>query len=142
MRTDPLDVEDLVVSAGDEPWSGIPDGTTIGHIHFFVSDLARAEAFHHQGLGLDKMVWNYPGALFLAAGGYHHHVGVNTWAHQAEPAGPSDARLLEWTIVLPTAADVDAVGRNVAAAGIEVTGGGAERTVLDPFATLLRLTTP
>lgn len=142
MRSDPLDTESLIGEAGDEPWSAIPDGTIIGHIHFFVADLARAEAFHHHALGLDKMVWNYPGALFLAAGGYHHHVGVNTWAHQAQSAGPSDARLLEWTMVLPSSADVDAAAANIEAAGGEVTRSGADRTVIDPFSGVLRLTTP
>lgn len=142
MRSDPLDGPGLISDGGDEPWSSIPEGTTIGHIHFFVPDLAKAEDFHHRGLGLDKMVWNYPGALFLAAGGYHHHVGVNTWAHHAQPASPGDARLLEWTIVLPDADAVEAVGANLAAAGYEVARSGSDRTVIDPFATVLRLTTP
>ena len=141
LTLDPLDVDGLVDVAGDDPWQGMPAGTTMGHIHFFVPDLARAEAFHHHGLGLDKIAWSYPGALFLSAGGYHHHVAVNTWAHQAAPAEPGDARLLEWTIVLPGSAEVDAVTRSLAEAGAEVSGEPGSRTVLDPFGNLLRLST-
>ena len=101
MATEPLDVEDVVRAGGGEPWSGMPAGTTLGHVHLFVGDLDAAARFYHEGLGFDKTVWSYPGALFLSAGGYHHHLGTNTWAVGAVPAGEGDARLLEWEIVLP-----------------------------------------
>ena len=82
----------------------MPAGTVMGHVHLHVGDLDRAAAFYANGLGFDKTTWSYPGALFLGAGGYHHHVGVNTWAGAgAQPAGPDDARLLEWTLALPDA---------------------------------------
>ena len=87
MATEPLDVEDLVRAAGSARWSGIPAGTVIGHVHLFVGDLEAAAAFYHVGLGFDKVVWSDPGALFLSAGGYHHHLGTNTWATGAAPAG-------------------------------------------------------
>jgi len=54
-------------------------------------------------------VWSYPGALFLSAGGYHHHLGTNTWARGAQSAGDDDAKLVEWELVVPSAADVSAV---------------------------------
>jgi len=142
MASEPLDVDDLVGALDDEPWTGMPAGTRIGHVHFYVPDLARAEEFHHRGLGLDKMVWNYPGALFMAAGGYHHHVGVNTWAHGAQPAGPGDARLLEWTVIVPDAADLDGIARNLETTGVALRGERSDRIVIDPFGTQLRLTTP
>ncbi len=126
MATDPLDVDDLVASARGEPWEGMPPGTTIGHVHLHVGDLPRAEAFYHRALGLDKVVWSYPGALFLSAGGYHHHLGVNTWAAGAAPAGDDDARLLEWELVLPDAEDVRRALDAAAAAGYDVERGAAE----------------
>jgi catechol 2,3-dioxygenase len=58
----------------------MPSGTTIGHMHLHVGDLAGGEAFYHAALGFDKTVWSYPRALFLAAGGYHHHLGTNIWS--------------------------------------------------------------
>jgi len=102
-------------------------------------DLARAEAFYHAGLGLDKVVWGYPGALFLSAGGYHHHLGVNTWAAGAEPAGESDARLLEWEMVLPGQGDVQAALASLEASGATVEGDSAGGLVRDPWGTALRL---
>jgi catechol 2,3-dioxygenase len=80
MASDALDVESLLDAGGDAPFTGLPTGTVIGHVHLHVGDIERASHFYHEGLGFDKMVWNYPGALFLAAGGYHHHLGTNTWA--------------------------------------------------------------
>ena len=121
MTTIPLDVEALFRAAGGERWSGMPSGTVLGHVHLFVADLERAAAFYHAGLGLDKTVWSYPGALFLSAGGYHHHLGINTWATGAVPAGLDEARLLEWEVVVPSFRDaVDAI------ASIAAAGGAAE----------------
>jgi catechol 2,3-dioxygenase len=138
MATEPLDLPSLVRAAGGEPWTGMPAGTSIGHVHLFVGDLERAEAFYHRAAGFDKVVWSYPGALFLSAGGYHHHLGVNTWAAGAARAGEDDARLLEWQVVLPTMKEVvDAIG-SLSAAGHatfrETASGGA----FDPWGTIVR----
>jgi catechol 2,3-dioxygenase len=139
MATDPLDLDRLLPAAGSAEWAGLPAGTVLGHVHLFVADLARAEAFYHAGLGFDKVVWSYPGALFLSAGGYHHHLGTNTWATGADPAGEGDARLLEWEIVLPGEADVEAAASSLAAAGVAVTRDSGGTTASDPWGTLLRL---
>src|SRR3712207_4898954 len=113
MSTEPLDVESLVRAGRGEPWGGMPPGTTIGHVHLHVGDIDTAAAFYHGGLGLDKIVWSYPGALFLSAGGYHHHLGTNTWAAGAAPAGENDARLIDWEVVVPRASDADAAAKSV-----------------------------
>jgi catechol 2,3-dioxygenase len=86
MDTLPLDTADLLRAADGGPWTGVPPGTTIGHVHLHVGDLEAAEAYYHRALGLDRTVWSYPGALFLSAGGYHHHLGVNTWAADDDAA--------------------------------------------------------
>ncbi|HEX5073780.1 MAG TPA: VOC family protein [Gemmatimonadaceae bacterium] len=140
MATIPLNVQDLVAAAGSERWAGMPNGTRIGHVHLHVGDLDRAAAFYHDALGFDKVVWSYPGALFLSAGGYHHHLGTNTWAAGAQAATDEDARLIEWELVMPDAASVSA-----AAGSVEAAGGTVERskdgTVLahDPWGTAVRL---
>lgn len=103
---------------------GLPSRTAMGHVHLRVADLQEAARFYHRGLGLEKVVWDYPGALFLSAGGYHHHVGLNSWAPSAEPPGADDARLLSWTVALPTAADVARAGRSLEDAGFEVMEDG------------------
>jgi catechol 2,3-dioxygenase len=140
MATEPLNVPDLL-TAGGGAWRGLPAGTVMGHVHLFVGDLGQAERFYHVGLGLDKVVWSYPGALFLSAGGYHHHLGTNSWAAGAAPAEPDDARLLEWELVLPSSMEVDDAGASLAAAGGEVrpAGEGGGVTVRDPWGTVLRI---
>jgi catechol 2,3-dioxygenase len=138
MATDPLDVRGLIAAGGDGQWTGMPDGTTMGHIHLHVGDLAQAEAYYHAALGFDKMVWSYPGALFLAAGGYHHHLGTNTWS-RGPSADPDQARLLDWELVVPDAAHAAAAGRSLRAAGFraEETAGGWLSA--DPWGTALRI---
>src|SRR5918995_7464283 len=80
MATDPVDVAGLLEAAGTTAWSGMPAGTVMGHVHLHVGDLEQAAAYYGEGIGFDRTVWPYPGALFLAAGGYHHNLGTNTWA--------------------------------------------------------------
>ena len=142
MDSRPLDAHDVMRAAGDAAWTGMPAGTTVGHVHLHVGDLDVADAFYHQALGLDRVVWSYPGALFLSAGGYHHHLGVNTWSEGGAP-GDGDARLLDWTMALPGAADVDATAAALRSAGhaVEADRGrdaGGVR-VRDPWGTALRI---
>ena len=140
IATDPVDVASLVAAAGDEPWTGMPAGTVIGHVHLHVGDLARGAAFFSEALGFDRMTWRYPGALFLGAGGYHHHLGTNTWAGSgARPPEERDARLLEWTIDLPTADDVAAAARSLADAGHRVERDANGALAWDPWGTPVRL---
>lgn len=139
MATEPLDMRSLVRAAGDSAWTGMPAGTVMGHLHLHVGDIAAASRLYHDALGLDRMVWNYPGALFLAAGGYHHHLGLNTWAAGAPAAGPHDARLLSWEMRLPSAADVEAALTAVERAGYPVERHPEGGTVRDPWGTTLRL---
>lgn len=139
MTTEPLDVEDLVAAGGGVSWDGVPPGTTVGHVHLHVGDLPTAADFYHAALGLDAVVWRYPGALFLSAGGYHHHLGVNTWAAGAPAAAHGDARLREWELAVP---DVEALERTVAsleAAGYRIERDGDGLRVADPWGTTLRL---
>jgi catechol 2,3-dioxygenase len=140
MTTETLDVRSVVGSAGERRWEGAPAGTRMGHLHLHVGALDEAERFYHAALGFEKMVWNYPGALFLAAGGYHHHLGTNVWSDEP-PARENEARLLEWDLVLPAGDDAPAAARSVAAAGYEVQEGHGGVSVADPWGTRLRLVT-
>lgn len=135
MASNPLDTRDLAAAAGDTRWSGAPPGTRIGHLHLHVGDIAQAEAFYHAALGFDKIVWSYPGALFFSAGGYHHHLGTNTWARGAPSATDEDARLLEWELLLPSARDVEGAAKSITAAGHSMD----QNVVRDPWGTALRL---
>ncbi len=139
MATEPLDLHDLVRAGGDGVWRGMPGGTVMGHVHLHVAELDRAERFYHAALGLDKVVWSYPGALFLSAGGYHHHLGLNTWARAAPPAGPDDARLLRWTLVVPDVDELTRIYESLDAAGEPVTIEEATLATADPWGTRLEV---
>lgn len=101
MATIPLDVSGVMSALdGADPASPMTAGTRIGHVHLDVSDLTSTESFYSGGLGLDVTVRGYPGALFLSAGGYHHHVGANTWAGEGASRPPVGALGLRWYEVL------------------------------------------
>ena len=140
MTTVPLNMRSLLAEAGNAQWSRMPPGTVIGHVHLHVGDLDDAAAFYHSALGFDKVVWDYPGALFVSAGGYHHHLGTNTWS-RGPSAADDQARLLSWDLVVPRAEDAAAAARSLARAGYTVTeeGSGAWLTN-DPWGTTLRIT--
>lgn len=93
MYTKALDVDDLMSELGADiqEWKGIHAATTMGHIHLQVSDLGKAEHFYHRTLGFDIMQKTFVGALFLSAGGYHHHIGLNIWNSKGASPAPKDA---------------------------------------------------
>ena len=140
MATAPLDLESVVAASGGHPWTGMPNGTVIGHVHLHVGDIEEASRLYHEALGFDVMVSSYPGARFLSAGGYHHHLGLNTWASAgASAAGDDDARLLEWTIVLPNDDSIRQVAKHVSARGYAVRDAGNSVVIIDPWGTSVRL---
>jgi catechol 2,3-dioxygenase len=138
MATDPLDIRTLVSESAGVTWDGAPAGTTMGHVHLHVGSLDAAEAFYHRGIGFDKTVWSYPGALFMSSGGYHHHLGTNVWSSGPAPA-EDEAQLLEWELVLPSIADVDAVGGHLRAAGHATEHAARGFATADPWRTRVRI---
>ncbi len=145
MATDPIDMGALLEAAGSAPWEGVPAETVMGHVHLHVGDLSRAKAFFSEGLGFDQTVWGYPGALFLGAGGYHHHLGTNLWAGpRATRPSADEAQLLEWTIDLPTSASLEAAVDSLEESGFDVAREetsefGLAASVRDPWGTAVRL---
>jgi catechol 2,3-dioxygenase len=96
MGTVALDIDAVMAELPANGGGGMPDGTVVGHVHLQVSELERTEAFYTGELGLDVTVRSYPGALFLSHGGYHHHIGANTWASAGGAPPPPGSRGLEW----------------------------------------------
>jgi len=138
MTTEPLDIGDLIMAGAGDDWSGVPEGTTMGHVHLHVGDLAGAEAFYHRALGFDKKVWSYPGAAFFSAGGYHHHLGTNTWS--PGPSARSDeARLLEWELVVPEPRETNDVAERLRAGGYVVDDAPDGVRTSDPWGTQVYL---
>ena len=142
MATLPLDLRDvmneLATVNGPRPYA--PAGTTIGHVHLQVAELADTEAFYNRVLGFDVMVRGYPGALFISAGGYHHHLGLNTW-HSAGGSPPPAASigLRSYEVVLPNADALTPVLERVADAGLQTRSDGDAVLVDDPSGNTVRL---
>ncbi|MDH5506862.1 MAG: VOC family protein, partial [Anaerolineae bacterium] len=105
MTTGRLDIDNLLAtiqSADETKDRSNGGGTDLGHIHLQGSDLAKARHFYHETLGMDVMQENYPGALFMAAGGYHHHLGVNTWnSAGGAPAAADTVGLASFALQIP-----------------------------------------
>jgi catechol 2,3-dioxygenase len=103
MVTRPLDLDNLLATIQPQFEPAVPPANTdIGHLHFHVADLAVAERFYGEFLGLSVTQRSYPGALFLSAAGYHHHIGVNTWAGKARPPVNS-LGLISYRLEVPVA---------------------------------------
>jgi len=120
MATLPLDLDGVMADEGssERPPNGMPAGTTMGHVHLRVADIPAAEAFYNGALGLDVMIRSYPGALFVAAGGYHHHIGLNIWETQGAPAPPEGSLGLDrYELVLPDEDERDAAAGRVGETG-------------------------
>lgn len=139
MATKPLDAAAVAAAASGEKWTGMPAGTCIGHVHLHVGDIGEGSSFYSDGLGFEKTVWSYPGALFMSAGGYHHHLGINTWAAGASPANAVDARLLHWELIVPTLDDAAAAAGSLRTNGHEVTMGDNHWLATDPWGTTVRM---
>jgi catechol 2,3-dioxygenase len=138
MTTDPLDVRSVIASGRGKVWTGAPEGTTMGHVHLHVGSLEQAEAFYHRALGFDKTVWSYPGALFMSAGGYHHHLATNTWS-TGLAAAANEARLLEWELIVPSDVDIKGAAQSFRDAGYGVEKTGLGVAVSDPWGTRVRV---
>ena len=114
MTTIPLDTESLLAEAGGDAFDGLPEGTTVGHVHLCVRDVDETIGFYRNTLGMDLTAQLGDTAAFLSAGGYHHHLAGNTWETRgASPAPEGTARLLGFTIVLPDEAEVERVAERI-----------------------------
>ena len=140
MTTEPLDVRDLLGEA-DGDFDGLPAGTTMGHVHLKVASIPQTVEFYRDVLGFDLVVERVPQAAFLSAGGYHHHLGANTWESAGAPAPPvGSAALRHATVVLPSAEARDEVVRSVADAGQEPEETATGTLVRDPSGNTVLLT--
>ncbi len=141
MYTEALDLDALLGEAAavavESPT--LPAGTTIGHVHLHVRDLAEAERFYVGVLGFEEMQRYGPSALFVSAGGYHHRVGLNTWQGEGAPAPPPDATgLRHFVIRLPDRPALERLGERLDRAGWAVETGGTGLSTRDPSGNAMR----
>ena len=137
LDTLPLDLDGLlheIEGTSDRAgWRELPSETRVGHVHLQVSDLPASEAFYADVLGMDVMARYGSSASFLAAGGYHHHVGINTWAGVGAPAPPPNAAgLRHFEILLSSAEQRNQVVDRIARAGFETAEGEGGIHTHDP----------
>ncbi len=142
LRTDPLDVDSVTRAAGPLPWTGVPEGTVVGHVHLKVGAIPPAEAFYAGVLGV-PVTARCAGGIFFGAGRYHHHLAANVWVsrnavRRTEPA----AGLAEVRLLVTGAEALDAVAHRAVAAGVPVERHGAALVLRDPWGTPFTLTAP
>ena len=133
MATEPLDLAAVMAEEPVGSTAPMADGTVIGHVHLSVADLEASERFHHGLVGFDVTVRGYPGALFLSAGGYHHHLGLNTWRSRGVPAPAEGALGLDrFQVSLPDAASLRSVAERLEAGGADVREADGGFLATDP----------
>lgn len=135
MVTDALNLERLLFELKGklEDWRGIDPGTRMGHVHLQVSDIPAAEQFYTQVLGLDLIQRYGNQAAFLSAGGYHHHVGMNTWNSRGSTPAPADAAGLRYfELLLPDKSALAEAVSQVQSAGVPMEDFDGGKLVHDP----------
>lgn len=131
MATDRLDLQKLLNETNPAPYAGMPSGTRMGHVHLRIGATAEAEAFYIGKLGFELMV-RYPGASFMASGGYHHHIAGNIWNSRGAGARQTGEAGLDWfELVARDAADFEAMRQRILAAG--GSEGSEGPSIVDPW---------
>jgi catechol 2,3-dioxygenase len=136
MGTENVDVDALIASVPDPsaPFTGLPDGTVMGHVHLRVGDIQQAKAFYVQTLGFEAVSRFGDGALFVSAGGYHHHLGLNTWQSAGAPPPPDNAvGLLDYSIIVPAQADLQPIAERLEAGGYAFSQAPNSLSLADPW---------
>jgi catechol 2,3-dioxygenase len=142
MGSEPLDVQSLLAEPAEPKESGrsLPPGTTMGHIHLHVDDLVASEKFYREVLGMRLMAHLGRSASFLSAGGYHHHIAINTWAGAGIPAPPDNAiGLREFVLNVPDTAELERVAKNLSQQKISFEEVPAGLLLRDPAQNRLKL---
>lgn len=141
-KTDPLDVDAIVREIDPETatYPNAPEGLRIGHIHLRVGDVARAEEFYCDALGLD-VTRRRPGATFVYSGGYHHHVAVNTWHSDGAGARNGKRTGLDWfSMEINDQATMDGLKKHLGAAGVTIDAIPGGFAAMDPWRTRVSFT--
>ncbi|WP_018753931.1 VOC family protein [Paenibacillus sanguinis] len=140
MTTDPVDVDSLLTISESAAWNGLPAGTRIGHVHFHVGDLLQAEQFYTRVLGFEVTAHYGKSALFVSAGGYHHHIGLNLWAGAGAPPAPEDAVGIRYfTTTLPDTSALEAVISRLEEANVPYERELSGISLHDPFGIGIKL---
>ncbi len=131
-----LDLQRLLSERSGNKWQGIPQDSYVSHIHLQVADIPKTDAFYVDVLEWDRIAELGKKALFVSAGGYHHHIGMNTWQSARQPNRTDDMYgLAEFEILYPTVAEKERITTKLDIHGVSVT----DDTLRDPFNNKIRL---
>lgn len=135
MATLPLNLNDITKELDDKDvWNGIHPDTRIGHIHLKVSSIAKAEQFYSGVIGFNITTASYPGALFMAAGGYHHHVGANVWhSRNSSPPPENSLGMIGFTIKVPDTEYMKLIEQSAIDLKIEIEKPSSNELLLKDF---------
>jgi catechol 2,3-dioxygenase len=136
MTTDQLNFQDLVRGANESSYDEAPPGLRIGHVHLRVGDVAAAEKFYREAIGL-QLTRRRHGASFMSSGGYHHHVAGNVWHSAGAGRRDGDRAGLAWFSIETD--NISALAGRLKAAGIEAVPGATGLEVADPWGTRIRI---
>lgn len=140
MATLQIDAQSILAEGASTPWNGLPAETVMGHIHLHVAELDKTKEFY-QALGFEVLTPNYPGALFMGSGKYHHHIGLNTWAGVGAPPTPENVvGLKAFSVVYPSDDALQAAISNVKEFGSETVEENGTVIVKDPSQNKIKLT--
>ncbi len=145
MATDPLDIDGVLseLEGDSEPWAGLHPDTILGHVHLHVRDTREAEAFYCGLIGFDLITRYGAAASFMSAGGYHHHLGANTWAGVgAPPPPPGSAGLRYWVVQVPDKAELERIRSAVEKEGVQTEETAEGLQLRDPSQNAVVFTTP
>lgn len=137
METSPLDLDDVLAASNDG--ATVPVETDLGHVHLEVTDVGAARDFYVDAFGMGVRAQYSASSLFVAAGDYHHHIGLNTWNGRTEPAGTDSVGLNWFEIIVPDASELRRVVDQLLENGVDVLGEGGELQVVDPAGIPIRL---
>lgn len=140
MATVALNAPDLAAEDDRTPWTGLPAGTVMGHIHIQVSDIKQSEEFYTKGLGLDVVCEYGQHALFVSYGGYHHHIGLNTW-NSLGGAAPEETSvgLKQYHLVLPSEEERNKIVQQLRDMKATVSDVNGEFVTSDPSGNQIKL---
>lgn len=140
MATEPLDAQSVLAEGKGEAWNVLPAETVMGHIHLHVSQLKNTEEFYEKGLGFQVVTRYGKQALFMSTGGYHHHIGLNTWAGEGSPAPDENSvGLKKYTLVLPSEEARTAIIKQLEEIGAPVRDENGEIITSDPSGNHIQL---
>ncbi len=140
MGTERLQIEELLEHATGKPWTGIPNDTVMGHIHLKVRDVKEAVVFYRDLLGFELMMEMGSSAAFMSTGGYHHHIGLNSWDSLRGSAPPDNTTGLDKAVVsLPDRETLETIKKRMNKESIPSADHQEPMVVKDPSGNTLEL---